>query len=452
MENELIKEFEKQRDERLLSAPAKHIMEKLKPLSSHVEMYQKRWFWELLQNACDFNQNVKIQVEINDQFLFFRHNGRAFSISDAMNLIFPDSGKDTIKEPNVIGQFGTGFISTHILSSKIRISGILEDKLQGKYPFTFNLNRSDYLDKTRLAASLSKSEKELWAAKKDIIDLNKEYQTEIAYERSSTFDFTNFDDTIKNGIVFVKEALPYVFAFIPQLDRVEIKTEERTEIFSRFKNGEFGCVYESLGDSNIKYNLIIHKIKEGDTEVAIAVKDGFINMNKTIPILFCGYPMLGTEKFPFPCIVNNSQFIPKSEREGIELSENDLNNRFILEEAVLAYSKLLEELCNKEVKKIYNVCNLKNGNIETKDQDWFKGNVGDNLKDYILESKVIETIKGRKKLSEVFVPYPESEESFDAFYSICEETNLPIPIKEESFNWYNTLNFLNFKNQKLDLK
>jgi hypothetical protein len=113
MEEELIQEFDAQRKERLVSVPAKRLIEKLTPLGSHVEVYQKRWFWELLQNACDNNKNVKVQVEINNDWLYFRHNGRHFTTGDALNLIFPDSEKDEETNPDVIGQFGTGFISTH---------------------------------------------------------------------------------------------------------------------------------------------------------------------------------------------------------------------------------------------------------------------------------------------------------------------------------------------------
>jgi len=63
---------------RIYSAPAKRVLEKLAPMSSHIENYQRRWFWELLQNACDYNECARVELEITDDKLFFRHNGSPF--------------------------------------------------------------------------------------------------------------------------------------------------------------------------------------------------------------------------------------------------------------------------------------------------------------------------------------------------------------------------------------
>jgi len=452
MENNLLKEFEEQREERLLSGPAKRLVEKLKPLSSHVEMYQKRWFWELLQNACDNNESVKVQVEITDGHLYFRHNGKPFTTKDAMNLIFPDSGKDIVEDVNIIGQFGTGFLSTHIVSSKIKVSGILEDKLQDKYPFSFNLDRSKHTDKVYLSEALAKAEQELRDSKKGFIDNEKEFQTEFVYDLSSAYEFSLIEDTIQQGIKFIKSALPYVFTFVSQLQRVEITTDKKTFIFSRLEGDNTGCKYECIGEDPVTKEYIVYSAKTGNTQVALRVQNNEVIKNNEVPFLFCAYPMLGTENFPFPCVINNPEFVPRTERDGIELSENDKVNRSIITEAVKAYSELLKKLCDKDLGKIYNACNLKTGIFEGKDQEWFKKSISDSLKTSILGNEVIKVTGGKKKLNDVYIPYPETEESFNDFFSICERTDFLIPIKEEALNWYQLLNFSVFTNEKFDLK
>jgi len=62
--------------EKKLSIPAKRLMEKLEPIPSKIEFLQYRWFWELVQNASDFNTGVDIEVEQNENTLIFRHNGQ----------------------------------------------------------------------------------------------------------------------------------------------------------------------------------------------------------------------------------------------------------------------------------------------------------------------------------------------------------------------------------------
>jgi len=61
------------------SGPAKRIMEKITPLKSNVDIAKRRWFWELLQNASDYNDTVDVELELSQSFVKFRHNGNPFT-------------------------------------------------------------------------------------------------------------------------------------------------------------------------------------------------------------------------------------------------------------------------------------------------------------------------------------------------------------------------------------
>lgn len=136
------------KDQKSYSIPAKRTMEHLKPILSKSNDLPQRWMWELLQNASDLGSNIKAKFEITDQHLTFFHNAKPFTLSEAYNLIMPDSKKDEeeLHNRSVIGQFGTGFISTHILSKLIHIKGIVEED-SCLYNFIFHLNRSERNDK-----------------------------------------------------------------------------------------------------------------------------------------------------------------------------------------------------------------------------------------------------------------------------------------------------------------
>ena len=136
------------KDQKRYSSPAKRILEHLTPILSKSDELRKRWMWELLQNASDLGDEICTEFEITDTQLIFRHNGKPFGLDEAYNLIMPDSSKDEESlhskdaENPPIGRFGTGFISTHILSKKIKINGIVEDA-DKHFSFSFQLDRTE---------------------------------------------------------------------------------------------------------------------------------------------------------------------------------------------------------------------------------------------------------------------------------------------------------------------
>ena len=66
---------------------------------SNNENSAKRWVWELCQNAKDVcNSTGKVKISINydevQRKVFFRHNGKAFSMDNILSLINQASSKD----------------------------------------------------------------------------------------------------------------------------------------------------------------------------------------------------------------------------------------------------------------------------------------------------------------------------------------------------------------------
>ena len=91
----------------------------------------KRWIWELIQNAKDvdnqFNK-VEIKIELNQKSLIFSHNGSYFTVENVLGILQQVSSKDSKNLKGQTGKFGTGFIGTHLLSSKVNIRGIVKYK------------------------------------------------------------------------------------------------------------------------------------------------------------------------------------------------------------------------------------------------------------------------------------------------------------------------------------
>src|SRR5690554_4780360 len=66
---------------------------------SNNENSAKRWVWELCQNAkdvCNSTGKVKICINFDEHKnkVMFKHNGKAFSMSNVLSLINQSSSKD----------------------------------------------------------------------------------------------------------------------------------------------------------------------------------------------------------------------------------------------------------------------------------------------------------------------------------------------------------------------
>ena len=88
------------------------------------EYAEKRAIWELFQNALDtIQQNGEIEITRTPSGFVFKHNGRPFTDSEFGGLIKQFSvGKKYGNNDEKLGQYGTGFISTHVYGKHIKVT------------------------------------------------------------------------------------------------------------------------------------------------------------------------------------------------------------------------------------------------------------------------------------------------------------------------------------------
>lgn len=458
MDSAIIKALDRETASRVYKSPAKRVLEKLDPLASHVESYQKRWFWELLQNACDYNDKVIVELEITSDFLYFRHNGSPFTLSQAINLILPDSDKDQDKNPEVIGQYGSGFISTHILSTHITVTGTLQGEKDDQHPFEFLLDRSAHDNRDVLAGRSQQAEAQFKTSLGKAVIPDKPFTTQFKYDLGKAFSFVNASKTVEMGVSFVEEILPYVFAFQRRLFQVTLKRGEKTSIYDcsyRSDNKVVTRVIDFESDKPVATNeFTIRIFSEQDTFVAAEEENGsIIAFQDDLPKLFKVYPMIGAHDFPFPCVIHSLSLVPVSERYGIRLSANDKANRTVIQNATIAYGRMISTLAEDEgLKTVYNICSVSTGSFSGDVQTWFKDQVYSNLRDKLLTSKII-PIRGEKRetLKSSLIPVIEKER-FKEYLEVLKETTLPIPVEDECEQWEAAINFAIFPDQQLTLK
>lgn len=87
----------------------------------------ERAIWELIQNARDMSHEASIRIELTNKDITFSHHGRPFDYTSFRALVKQDSSKDRTGAEQV-GQYGTGFMTTHAFNRTVYISGPFEVK------------------------------------------------------------------------------------------------------------------------------------------------------------------------------------------------------------------------------------------------------------------------------------------------------------------------------------
>ena len=110
----------------------------------------KRAIWELFQNAGDLVQNCSAEIKItltNDSFVF-SHKGKSFTYDSLCSLVKQVSSQEK-ENDDTVGQYGTGFLTTHKFSRRIKVKGsmlISEEPVAYVDINDFLINRENFDD------------------------------------------------------------------------------------------------------------------------------------------------------------------------------------------------------------------------------------------------------------------------------------------------------------------
>lgn len=198
----------------------------------------KRWIWELCQNAkdvCNDSGKVKIRIDLDEsnKRVIFRHNGRAFSLANVMSLINQSSLKDRDDETErTSGKFGTGFLTTHLLSEIVNISGILETEPENYSRFRISLDRTGH-DKKEIIAALEKAVSQLQECQSMLVsDYDK-------YAYNTIFEYELDEDGIEvaqQGIENLRVSAPFVLSMLSDIEEITLEATGENYKYSRQYN------------------------------------------------------------------------------------------------------------------------------------------------------------------------------------------------------------------------
>lgn len=435
---------------------ADKIIKRLHDIEMTVENNHGRWAWELLQNAkdsvADSDKNVCVEIELSTDCVIFRHNGIHFTEKDIRGLINQISSKEVEEgqESNRTGKFGTGFLTTHLLSKVIQVEGIVETIDENYFRFSFPLDRNG-----KTTGQLVPKIEAAWSAFHGSTDDNQiDTYDEDDFNTSFTYNLVTEEqkEIARIGVDEFTQLIPFVLAFIPIIESVSI-IDNINGLKTKFKNSEElkdDVLLSIIKTENKKeYEIKLLFAKEDDVAIASIVEeteDGYSIKNlKDFPKLFCDFPLIGTEDFHFPVIVNSFYFNPLMERDGVWLKGDGKDeveeNREILEKAVKLYETLLGKITELNFYDLYNIClsKLPSTNEKYFDENWYQNNIQKTLRKIITKSKVIETETENDKVlfSDVRFPDPDlKKEEREKIWQFSSDLKVnKLPIKRHIHKW-----------------
>ena len=368
-----------------------------------------RWIWELIQNAkdvADDTKGVNIEVEFNEKekYLAFKHDGKNFTTDNIVHLISQVSSKERNPDSNseVTGKFGTGFLTTHLLSEKVKVKAYLKDEDEPLKKIDILLDRSGET-KEEVITAVNESFWQLESSQEmntPVSSENRGFDTCFFYELDN-----NGIETAKNGLENLYISIPYVFAFVKKVNSIRINHSFYVQRGEKraVGNMEIHSVYITDSENQRVNEILLYHGETIDLAIPIKHRDGEVLVEeypKKMPKLFCAFPLIGTEDFSFPVVVNSTFFNPNEPRSGIYLTDKENKvideNKGLMLQALNSYKELLDYAASHNWKQLYNIVHVpKQPDKDWISKDWF-GSIIKDCKEHIKCASIFDTIGGER--------------------------------------------------------
>lgn len=387
------------------------IQDKLRELrQSRPEENARRWGWELLQNAKDVaydGRPVRASFELvegAEPRLIARHTGRPFQPEHLYYLIVQTSSKDRPagdEAPATTGRYGTGFLTTHLLSKVVDVEGVLEapDELPARFSVT--LDRSG-----QSLEELTAGVKRALAVRDSFDRLGRvERLDEDAYNTAFTYPLD--DDGVgvaAQGLEDLERSTPLTLAFTPTVGEVTVRgitfrTSERVSVADGVERVRVTSSGAGGGGSD---SFVVVRGERTSVAVRIDVDETgarLLALGEEVPRLFCDFPLLGSESFPLPFAVNSPWFYPDDARSGVYLGDPKDSevqvNRAALAEVPALFGRLVGVAEQEGWRDRFHLAGFSSASgLPAKDRAWYDEAVMAPCRRRVLEAPLVETAAG----------------------------------------------------------
>lgn len=421
-----------------------------------------RAIWELFQNAGDLVEDAcaEICITLKEDAFVFAHKGKPFTYDTLCSLVKQVSSEEK-ENPDAVGQYGTGFLTTHKFSRTIIINGSMKINDDPEVYTDINdfvINRENFNNIPRFIEDMT----EQIMAVEQLLDAEQKNEakewTSLSYllnDERKVVAQTAIDEAIKT--------MPYVLTFNDKIGSCLIEDQTRDRVFN-FTKLDHHCSVEGLKCKQIVlvedgrtrdifcYYLELHG---GESRVILPLNsETQVCYLEDIPRLFVHFPLIGPSYFGVNFLFHSHRFTPEEPRDNIIVpKDNDATD-----ETAAANKQVLDEMTGvlwdfleKHVE--FWLDTLKMASVNIKDRGYTEAKTGffySQLKrDWVTEFeklKIIESREGRYCMNDVHHPvvlepsleeFVSSEEGVDRLSVIYPYVQgaAVVPAEHELIQW-----------------
>ncbi len=415
----------------------KSILQDLERLKTVPIERKRRWIWELLQNAKDCaskygnkqERTVNIEVSLDKNSLSFSHDGIPFTLNDLLALVRRTSTKAFDNSDDNTGKFGTGFVTTHAINRLAIVSGMLHAR-NGLKEFIIPVDRR------------AESFNELEIALNEVFGIiNAFYESvsdNVGNKTLTTCSYALDDDSYDLALKSIKDFIKNLpFALLINstdeksgIGNITINLNQQKTIYSLSPPKEIfpGILFSELNgktkadNENYQEGLIHYS----NDDLTIAVPAIYKNelwevqkIEKEIK-LFKDFPLVGTETWHIPFLLQSPKFQPSEPRDGVRTFKDNEDrvdptadsNRDIFLSYKTASTNFFTILQSSGVKNLHLLTEsgLPEEKIEYTSKDWYTTYIQKPLRDFFSKHPLILTASGS--------PIPLSMAKIPRFFAI----------------------------------
>ena len=265
-------------------------------------------------------------------------------------------------------------------------------------------------------------------------------------------------EAVDAGLAMLKRCAPFVVVFNQEFSRIDIKSHDETVNFTVVRRTPLEqeglqhiTVEESKNGSRTEKKYLLTQGEKASVAVLLgAIGDDLACLPVgNIPRLFLGFPLIGTENFSFPAVINSLSFTPTENRDGVYLgqSSNDaanINNQTVIEEACELLVGLLRFAASSGWRDVHLLADV----LPVQERDWLNPKwlrkcIKDLFIKEIRQTRVV--LNGFGQVIEpghLELPLAETAEGVETLWDLLGELQggrEGLPMQDEAVGWCNAV-------------
>ena len=283
-----------------------------------------RAIWELFQNAGDLSKCAEIEMSLNNKYFTFAHKGKSFTYDSLCSLVKQVSSEEK-ENDETVGQYGTGFLTTHTFGRKILLRGSMKiSDMPEVYVDIddFEINRENFADIPQFIEDMKEQiksvEKLMDAPQKE---MPREW-TELQYVLTP-----DAVEKVKIAFEAAEKIMPFVLTFNDNIGSCVLNYPEKRVVFvkqdTQVVNDRLRCtrVFKTIGDKTKTYFCYYLELHGGVSRIILPIdgEQNVISFGDDIPKLYVHYPLIGPKSNyqNVNFLFHSHLFVPEEPRDNI---------------------------------------------------------------------------------------------------------------------------------------